>query len=333
MAPRAGHSEPMTTRQSALSIAIVLLVAAVAPATAAAVPVESDAVGDLTVTAAPSSTSVEAAAEAGTPSDPADSIVAASDVVVLRLNASGIPTEADDDGTLLGDEIEFSLQQTDSSTPADAEPKTLDAGADTEGIAVNATEDAVFVAVDLTDATFERGDNTTSADVGDSFTATATVTDEVTDGENYTRDATFGVVEPTVNFVDDVSEAPAGGVADFEAATTLAPGTSLTFSLVSGTTAESGSETTAQTTVDANSRATVQLSYFTFESDEEYVISVSAEGAELNETWTGQTYATETDTSESTDTATETSTEAPGFGVVAALLALIGAAAFALRRE
>jgi len=318
----------MNTRHTAL--ALVLLLAAIAPAAAATAPVESDAVGDVTVTAAPGSLSASAAAEAATQSDATDSIIARSDVAVVRLNASGVPAEADDDGTLLGDELAFTLQQTDSNTPADAEPKRLDATADTEGVAANATENAVYVAIDLSKITLERGDNTIGVAVGDSFTASATLTDEVTDGENDTRDTTFGVVEPSVRFVDDPTEAPAGEVVDFDIASTLAPGTSLTFSL-----SEAGSDTgtSAQTTIDQNSRATVQLSYFTFDAGQEYEITVAAAGDDLNQTWTGQTSATETATEDSTTTSTETGSEAPGFGVVAALLALAGVGAVSLRRE
>ncbi|NHX35631.1 MULTISPECIES: PGF-CTERM sorting domain-containing protein [Halolamina] len=320
----------MNTRYTALSLAFVLLLAAVAPAAAATAPVGSDAVGDLTVTTAPATTSASAAAEAGSQSDPTNSIVAASDVVVLRLNASGVPAEADDDGTLLGDELEVSLQQTESSVGTDESAKTLDAAADTEGVAVDATENAVYVAVDLDETTFQQGNGTAAAEVGDSFTASATLTDAVTDGENYTRTATFGVVEPKVNFLDGVSEAPAGQVVNYQVATTLAPGTSLTFSLVSGTGDDTGAETTTQVTVNRNGRATGQFSFFTFEANEEYTISITSEEAGLNETWTGTAQATGTQTP--TDTSTETTTSAPGFGVVAALIALIGVG-FVARRE
>ncbi len=320
----------MNTRYTALSLAFVLLLAAVAPAAAATAPVESDAVGDLTVTAAPATTSASAAAEAGSQSDPTNSIVAASDVVVLRLDAAGVPAAADDDGTLLGDELELSLQQTQSSVGANESAKTLDATADAEGVAVNATDSAVYVALDLAETEFQQGNGSSVADVGDSFTASATLTDDVTDGENYTRTATFGVVEPKVNFLDGVSEAPAGEVVNYQVATTLAPGTSLTFSLVSGTGDDTGAETTTQVTVGENGRATGQFSFFTFDANEEYTISISSEAAGLNESWTGTTQATGSPTP--TDTPTETSTSAPGFGVVAALLALIGAG-FLARRE
>lgn len=322
----------MNTRHTALSIALVLLVAAVAPATVAAAPVSEDAVGDVTVTAAPASAAASAAAEGATTTDPSDSIIASSDVAIVRLNASGIPAEADDDGTLLGDELTVSLQQTSSSVGTNETAKTLDASADSEGVAVNATSDAVYVAIDLQTATFQQGNGTATAAAGDSFTASATVTDEVTDGENYTRQTTFGVVEPSVNFVDDVSESPAGEVVNYQAATTLAPGTTLTFSLVSGHDAEEGAANAIEATVDKNSRMTVQFSFFTYEADEEYSISVSAEDVELGTTWTGTTVATGTPTPEPTDTPTETSTSTPGFGVVAALLAIVGAGAL-VRRE
>ena len=322
----------MNTRHTALSLAVVLLFAAVAPAAAATAPVQSDAVGDLTVTAAPATTSASAAAEAGTQTDPTGSILSADDVAVLRLNASGVPAEADDDGTLLTDELAFELQQTQGSVGPNESAKTLTATADTEGVAVNATSDAVYVAVDLTTATFETANGTATAAAGDSFTATATLTDAVTDGENYSRTATFGVVEPSVNFVDDPTEAPAGEVVNYEVVTTLAPGTSLTFSLVGDANAETGAETTTQVTVGENGRATGQFSFFMFDAEEEYVISITSEEAGLNETWTGTTYATGTETPDSTETAGETTTSGPGFGVVAALLALIGAVALA-RRE
>ncbi|MFW5939095.1 MAG: PGF-CTERM sorting domain-containing protein [Halolamina sp.] len=322
----------MTTRHSALLIALVLLVAAAVPAAAATAPVSEADVGDLTVTGAPASTTADAAAEAGTTTDPADGILASSDVAVFRLNASDVPAETDDDGTLLGDEVTLELSQTISSVGENESAKTLDANADTEGVAVNATEDAVYVAVDLESATFEQGNDTATADAGDSFDAVATVTDEATDGENYTRRTSFGVVEPSVRLTDDVSELTAGEVHDVEVATSLAPGTSLTFELIPGDDPESGSGTNVQTTVDQNSRATAQFSMFTYDADEEYTIAVAADGADLNATWSGETSAQETSTAESTDESTETGTEAPGFGVVAALLAIVGAGALT-RRE
>lgn len=315
----------MNTRYTALSLAVVLLAAAVAPAAAA--PVQSDAVGDLTVTTAPATTSASAAAEAGTQADATNSIVSANDVVVLRLNASGVPAETDDDGTLLGDEVEVELQQTQSSVGPNESAKTLDANADSEGVAVNATGDAVYVAVDLTTTTFEAGNGTATVDAGDSFTASATLTDAVTDGENYSRTASFGVVEPMIGFVEEPTEAPAGEVVNYEVVTTLAPGTSLTFSL----TGEDVADTSTQVTVGENGRATGQFSFFPFDANEEYQITITAEAAGVNETWTGTTYATGTQTPEPTDTPTATSTSAPGFGVVAALLALIGAGAIARR--
>ncbi|GAB7095450.1 hypothetical protein JCM30237_26040 [Halolamina litorea] len=325
----------MNTRYTALSITLVLLVAAVAPATAAAAPVSEDAVGDLTVTAAPASTAASAAAESTTRADGSDSIIAASDVAIIRLNASGIPAEADGDGTLVGDEVTVELTQTAASVDENASAKTLDVSADTEGVAVNATEDAVYVALDLQTTAFQQGNGTATAAAGDSFTAVTTVTDSVTDGENYTQQTRFGVVEPKVRFTDDVSEAVAGEVFNFEVATTLAPGTSLTFSLTSGHDAETGAATNVQTTVDENSRATAQFSFFTYEANEEYSITVAADGVELGNTWTGTTVAPATPenaTADATEEPTETSTSAPGFGVVAALLAIVGAGALA-RRE
>ena len=154
----------------------------------------------------------------------------------------------------------------------------------------------------------------------------STLTDAVTDGENYSRTASFGLVEPMIGFVDEPTEAPAGEVVNYEVITTLAPGTSLTFTL-SG---EDVADTSTQVTVNEEGRATGQFSFFPFDANEEYQIAITAEAAGVNETWTGTTYATGTQTP--TETATETSTSAPGFGVVAALLALIGAGALA-RRE
>ncbi|QKY21460.1 PGF-CTERM sorting domain-containing protein [Halolamina sp. CBA1230] len=326
----------MNTRHTAFSLAVVLLVAAVAPAAAATAPIEPDAVGDLTVTTAPASVSADAAVEAATTSDSTDSLVARSDVAVFRLDVAGVPAEADDDGTLLGDELALALQQTSSSVDTNATAKTLDAGADSEGVAVRATEDAVYVAVDLATTTFQQGNDTATAAVGDSFTATATVTDEVTDGENYTRTATFGVVEPSVNFADGVSEATAGETVEFTAATLLAPGTALTFSLAPS---DGGEARTTTATVGADGRATGELAFTGFDADEEYTIDVTAEETDLNTTVTGTTQAAATETPASTDTATatqepsETRTSGPGFGVVAALLALLGAGAVVGRRE
>jgi len=322
----------MNARHTALSLAVVLLVAAVAPAAAA--PVDADAVGDLTVTTTPATASASAAAEAATASDSTDSLVAGSDVAVFRLNASGVPAAADDDGTLLGDELTLDLRQTASSVGTNETAKTLDASADSEGVAVRATEDAVYVAVDLATTAFRQGNGTATAAVGDSFTATATVTEAVTDGENYTRTATFGVVEPSVNFVGGVDEATAGETVEFTAATLLAPGTSLTVALAPG---EGGETRTTQVTVGENGRATGELSFDGFDAGEGYTISVTAEGTDLNATATGTTQAAATDTPASTDTATstdattptETSTSGPGFGVVAAVLALLGAVAVA----
>ncbi|WP_435117113.1 PGF-CTERM sorting domain-containing protein [Halolamina sp. C58] len=323
----------MNPRHTALALAVVLLVAAVAPATAAA-PVDEDAVGDLTVTTAPATASAAAAAEAATASDATDSLVAESDVAVFRLNASGVPAEADDDGTLLGDELTLTLRQTASSVGVNETAKTLDASADTEGVAVRTTESAVYVAVDIATTAFQQANGTGTADAGDSFTATATVTDAVTDGENVTRTANFGVVEPSVNFVGGVDEATAGGTVEFTAATLLAPGTSLTIALAPG----EGESRTTTATVGTDGRATGELSVDGFDAGEEYTVRATAEGTDLNATVTGTIQAAATETPASTPTATETaeptgtSTSGPGFGVVAALLALLGAAAVAGRR-
>ncbi|WP_154018215.1 PGF-CTERM sorting domain-containing protein [Halolamina sediminis] len=326
----------MNARHTALSLAVVLLVAAAAPAAATA-PIGEDAVGDLTVTTAPATASASAAAEAATAADSTDSLVAASDVAVFRLNASGVPAEADDDGTLLGDELTLSLRQTASSVDTNATAKTMDATADSDGVAVRATESAVYVAVDLATAAFQQGNGTPTAAVGDSFTATATVTDAVTEGENYTRTATFGVVEPSVNFVGGVDEATAGDTAEFTAATLLSPGTSLTVAL---SPSETGETQTTQVTVGADGRATGELSFDGFDAGEEYTVRVTAEETDLNATVTGTTGAASTDTPAPTESPTvtdttassETSTSGPGFGVVAALLALLGAGAVVGRR-
>ena len=328
----------MNARHTALSLAVVLLVAAVAPAAAATAPVGEDAVGDLTVTTAPATASASAAAEAATASDSTDSLVAESDVAVFRLNASGVPAEADDDGTLLGDELTLDLRQTASSVGTNETAKTLDASAEGEGVGVRVTESAVYVAVDLATTEFQRGNGTGTADAGDSFTATATVTDEVTDGENYTRTANFGVVESSVNFVDGVDAATAGGSVEFTAATLLSPGTSLAVALAPS---EGGETRTTQVPVGADGRATGELSFDGFDAGQEYTVEVTAEGTDLNATVTGTAQAAPTETPTPSDTATatdtpaasETSTSGPGFGVVAALLALLGAGAVVGRRE
>lgn len=340
------------TRLTTLSLALVLLLAAVAPAATAATTadaaIDADAVGDLTATAAPGALSASAAAEATTQSSVATDSVAESDVAVLRLNASGT-VDADGDGEVLGDELLFELRQTEETTGPSHTNKVLDVAASGNATAVTTTEDAVFVAVDLSNATFDRASGETTAAAGDAFRATATLTGAATDGANVTRNTTFSVVEPAVAFEDDPSEAPAGEIAEFDVTTTLAPGTSLLFE-VAETGAESG--LTAQTTVRADGTATVPLSFFTFEAGQEYTITASAEGvAALNESWTGEavgsatatagaeTDATATDSTESegqpattTDDEETTSTDGPGFGVGAAVLALAGAALVAGRR-
>jgi methylmalonyl-CoA/ethylmalonyl-CoA epimerase len=111
---------------------------------------------------------------------------------------------------------------------------------------------------------------------------------------------------------------------------TLAPGTSLLFTLTEAN-AETG--TTSQATVQADGTATVPFSFFTFDAEQAYTITVSAEGtAALNQSWSGETVAQQTATTtatatQETTTATDgrnaaestetTSTDGPGFGAVA----------------
>jgi len=319
--------------------AALVLLSAVAPAATATAAIDADSVGDLTATTAPATLDASAAAESTTTATAGDDTVASSDVVVFRLDASG-EVDADGDGTLLGDELAFSLVETDDSA-GDDDPKTLV----TEGnaTAVNTTENAVFVAVDLADATFERAGEETTAAANESYTATTTLT---TEGEEVSRETTVSVVEPTVSFVDDPTATTAGKLVEFDVNTTLAPGTSLLFELTAEG-AEAG--TSSQATVGADGTATVPLSFFTFDEGEGYTITVSAEGTTaVNQSWSGETVApqtateTETTTETSTTTATdggdgaestETSTDAPGFGLVAAVLALAGAALLAGRRD
>ena len=127
---------------------------------------------------------------------------------------------------------------------------------------------------------------------------------------------------------------------------TLAPGTSLLFTLTEAN-AETG--TTSQATVQADGTATVPLSFFTFDAEQAYTITVSAEGAAaLNQSWSGETVAQQTATTtatatQETTTATDgrnaaestetTSTDGPGFGAVVAVLALAGAALLAGRHD
>lgn len=127
---------------------------------------------------------------------------------------------------------------------------------------------------------------------------------------------------------------------------TLAPGTSLLFTLTEAN-AETG--TTSQATVQADGTATVPFSFFTFDAEQAYTITVSAEGtAALNQSWSGETVAQQTATTtatatQETTTATDgrnaaestetTSTDGPGFGAVVAVLALTGAALLAGRHD
>ena len=329
-----------TTRLTTFAVALVLL-SAVAPAATATAAIDADAVGDLTATTAPAALDAAAAADATTTATAGDDTVAASDVVVFRLNASGA-VDANGDDTLLGDELGFSLVQTDDSTDKSAEPKSLDTAASEGATAVTTTENAVFVAVDLANATFERAGEETTAAAGESYTATTTL---ATAGGETTRNATVDVVEPTVGFAGDATTATAGQISEFEVTTTLAPGTSLLFEL---TKADASTGTTAQATVGADGTATVPLSFFTFDAGQAYTITVSAEGtAALNQTWNGETVAPQTATATetaATDTttvtdggnaadSTETSTDAPGFGAGVAVLALVAAALLAGRRD
>lgn len=323
-----------TTRLTLFAAALVLL-SAVAPAATATSAIDADAVGDLTATTAPAALSASAAAESTTTATAADDTVAASDVVVFRLDASA-SVDADADGTLLGEELAFSLVQTADSTDTSAEPKTL--VTDGSATAVTTTEDAVFVAVDLANATFTRAGEETTAAGGESYRATTTL---ATASGEATRNTTVSVVEPAVSFVQVPTNATAGKINEFDVTTTLAPGTSLLFSLKQ---AGATTGTTAQATVQADGTATVPLSFFTFEAGQRYTITVTAKGtAALNQSWSGQTVAPQTATAtEETTTATDggegaestgTSADGPGFGVVAAVLALAGAALFARRQN
>lgn len=335
-----------------VALALVLLCGAIAPtvtaAPAATTPVDAESVGELTVTTAPAALSASAAADATTQATAAEDRVASSDVVVLRLDASGT-VDANGDGTVLGDELLLNLRQTDDSTDSSEDPKILNLAASEGATAVTTTENAVYVAVDLANATFDRASGQTTAAAGDAFEATLTLTSAATDGAEFTRTTTFSAVEPVVRFEDDPSTAPAGQVVEFDVTTTLASGTSLQFELL-----EAGSDlgTTAQATVGADGTATVPLSFFTFEAGQKYTISVSAAGAsELNETWSGEVVEPATGTEETTATSTNatesenqsasttadstdsTSTDAPGFGAGIAVLALAGAALLAGRQN
>ena len=316
--------------------AALVLLSAVAPAATATAAIDADAVGDLTATTAPAALNATAAADATTTATAGDDTVATSDVVVFRLNASGA-VDADGDGALLGDELAFSLVQTGAE-----DAKTL--ATDGSATAVTTTENAVFVAVDLANATFERAGEETTAAAGETYTATTTLT--TASGET-TRNTTVSVVEPAVSFADDPTATTAGKLVEFDVTTTLAPGTSLLFKLTEAG-AEAGS--TSQATVGADGTATVPLSFFTFDAEQAYTITVSAEGTTaLNQTWNGEAVAPQTATETATETATtdsttateggdaaessETSTDGPGFGVAAAVLALVGAALLAGRRD
>lgn len=322
-----------TTRLTTLVAALVLL-SAVAPAATATAAIDADAVGDLTATTAPAALNATAAADTTTTATAADDTVATSDVVVFRLNASS-EVDANGDGTLLGDELAFSLVQTGTD-----EAKTL--VTDGSATAVTTTENAVFVAVDLANATFERAGEETTAAAGETYRATTTLA--TASGET-TRNTTVSVVEPAVSFTADQTSATAGKLVEFNVNTTLASGTSLLFALT-----EAGAETgtTSQATVGADGTATVPLSFFTFDAGQAYTLTVTAEGTTaLNQSWNGETVAPQTATATATEnssatTATEggdaaesseTSTDGPGFGVAAAVLALLGAALLAGRRD
>lgn len=322
----------MSTTRLTTFVAALVLLAAVAPAATATAAIDADAVGDLTATTAPAALNASAAAESTTTATAADDTVATSDVVVFRLNASG---SVDANGTLLGDELAFSLVQTGA-----AEPKTL--VTDGSATAVTTTENAVFVAVDLANATFTRAGEETTAAAGETYRATTTLTTAA--GET-TRNTTVSVVEPAVSFAQAPTSATAGKINEFDVTTTLAPGTSLLFTLKE---VGASTGTTAQATVAADGTATVPLSFFTFEAGQRYTITATAMStAALNQTWTGETVApqTATDTTTTNPTASSnasvtstagsetTSTEGPGFGVTAAVLAIAGAALFARRQN
>lgn len=317
-------------RLPTLTLAVVLLVAAAAPAAMAAT--DHTETGDLTAMTAPAATALSSANASATAAD----TVTTDGTLVLRLNSTALANASAND-TLLGDEVLLDVEQTN----ADGDAKTLDVSANTT--AVITTEDAVFVAVDLGSATFTQGDETTTAAAGDAFDATVTLSGNATDGEDVSRSANFEVVEPSVTFEKDSLTVEAGTDEVVNATTTLAPGTSLHFSL-SAKGATTG--TTAEATVEADGSVAVPLSFFTFDAGEEFVVTVDAAGvSDLDAKLTGKVVeaedatatpteaVTDTSSTESTESTDETSADGPGFGVAAAVLAVAALGIVARRRD
>lgn len=213
------------------SIALLLVLAATAPATVAAIDTASTAettdattdttVGNLSAMLPPPGTGpdeVRSAAESGrlTPTDS----VHPNGTVVFRLNGSTAAESAN--GSALGDELRFSMQQTERSTTPERLPLRLNTSKSGDAVRTFTVDEDRYVVVDLPNATWEYDGEpgTHSLDprprVGQGYVATLAVTSNDT---TVSRNTTVHLTEPEI--VGD-SEVDAGGVAQLNVST---PGT------------------------------------------------------------------------------------------------------------
>jgi PGF-CTERM protein len=212
-------------------------------------------------------------------------------------------------------------------------------------------------------------DETGSVDADDSLRATFTVFGEdendldlTADGEDEIVETTHSLTEPEFEMTEPFNVTEVSGQEIFGEAT-VAPGTEVNVRVRSADGVRPAFLKTATTTVDADGQFLVTLSFNDTSPGDSYTINVddigpapelSVDGtvqpvietattdtpAETTTTATSTTTSTPTTTTTSTPPETTTSfptvgtrTTTPGFGVLASLVALAGAALLALRRE
>ena len=330
----------MTRTRRVLALTLGLLVVAAAVPVAMTETTAAAEVGEMTVMTAPAAAST-ADAEAVAAASVTDDTIAASDKLVLRLNATNIGNETDNQ-SVLGGGVQVDVSQSNGDG-------SLDVSADSDATSVVLGNDTLYVVVDLSN---------TSAEAGQSYDVTATVSGDLSNSGEVTKSGSFEVVEPRLSFSNESLSVPKGAYTPVSGNTTLAPGTQVILEVQS---ANGGGGSTVQTTVGPNGTFSGSISVFTFDTGDQFTINASAAGVsnvsaqlsgqvvEATQTTTdGDANGTDattttsetgadgtgtTDESNGTGTTGETESTTPGFGAAVAVLALLGLAFVAGRRD
>ena len=295
-----------------------------------------------------------------------DTTIATNDWVIVQVSATGL--EGLVDGNLsgtVGNGVNISVAQTESSTKPNTQAKELDLSASAGAIEYlsDADNQTYFIAINTKTADLERdGSGSYSMSAGEEYVATFTVDDsKLVGSNNESVNSTFEVVEQTRSLDASPVTVTAESGQSISGTSSAAPGTEFKVTVESAgdtsprfynnPTATVQADGTWNVTVDFSEQSagdtfTVSSGSF-FDADGEVVESTSTATptatatAEPDDTATATATATaepDTDTATATDepdteTDTETSTETPGFGVAVALVALLAAALLAGRRE